>query len=60
MNESTYMSYNYDTSNIHDNHIHSIHSKEVDYNIINEEHISHTRKNVSKPNKILRYTFSTR
>ena len=58
MNESDYMKYNYNTSNIQNHIINSLNLKEEDYNIINDEHISNMRKNAS--NRIIRNKYSTR
>ena len=54
MNESNYNTYDYYTINNQDNRIHSLNPKELDYNLVNEEQFSNTRKEVSKPNTRLR------
>ena len=60
MDESKYTTYDHYTSNNQDNIINSLNAKEMDYNIFNDEHISHNRKNVSKPNIRLRNKYPKR
>ena len=60
MNESKYTTYDYYTSNIQDNTINSLNPKEFDYNIVNNEHISISNKNISTPNTKLCNQYATR
>ena len=60
MNESKYRSYTYDTSNNQENMIHSLNPKELDYNVVYDEQISNTRKNVLNPILRLRNMYDTR
>ena len=50
MDESKYNTYNYEQ----DTTMHSLNLKELDYNLVNEEQLSNTRKEVSKPTTRLR------
>ena len=60
MNEYKYNTYDYYTINNKENTINSLNPKEFDYNIVNEEHFSNKRKNVSEPNTTFRNKYSTK
>ena len=59
MNEYNYKTYDYYTSNTHDNTIHSLNRNELDNNVVNEEQFSKTRNNVSNPTTRLRNKYAT-
>ena len=54
------MSYNYFTSDIQDNTIHSINQKVVDYNISDKEYILNARNKASQENTRLKNKYSSR
>ena len=60
MDESKYNRYDYYTSNNQYNTINNLNPKELDYNLVKDEHISNTRKYFLKPILSLRNNYDTR